>query len=86
MGPILFSVIAYTSQAETRLLGLFYLITYSFGIGLPFMFFALFLDKLKALNNFVRKYHNLIEKISGIILIIIGILLFFDKLSFLSQL
>lgn len=30
MGPILFSVIAYTSQAETTILGVFYLIVYSF--------------------------------------------------------
>jgi cytochrome c-type biogenesis protein len=86
MGPILFSVIAYTSQAETTLLGIFYLIVYSFGLGIPLLIFSLFFENLKPVTNFLKKHYSIIEKISGLILILIGLLLFFDKLSIFSNL
>jgi cytochrome c-type biogenesis protein len=86
MGPILFSVIAYTSQAETALLGVYYLVIYSFGLGIPLLIFSLFFENLTGVTNFLKKHYSIIEKLSGFILIIIGLLFFFDKLSFFSNL
>lgn len=86
MGPLLFSVIAYASQAETMTKGIFYLIVYSIGLGLPFLAFSLFAEKFIEMSKKLRKYGKQVEIVSGSILIIMGIILFFNKLEFFSNL
>lgn len=55
--------------------GLFLIITYCIGLGLPFVISAVFIDKLKNVFSSIKKHYGLINKICGIFLCIIGILM-----------
>ena len=44
------------------------------GLGLPFILTGLFLDKVEPLRKFIMRKGNLVTKIGGVILILIGVL------------
>lgn len=76
IGPI-FSSIMYTNflnhnSTET----LINVLGYSMGFSLPFLLMAFFIGKAK----FLYKYSNVLTKIGGFLMIIIGILLYTDNL------
>ncbi|TDM07061.1 cytochrome c biogenesis CcdA family protein [Macrococcus lamae] len=80
MGPIIGTIIslALTNQS----LALFYMVLYVLGFCIPFLLLTFFLTKLK----FIRKYSQLLMKAGGIIMVIMGILLFFDLLTEITRL
>lgn len=78
IGPI-FGVIMYASalnpsQAFINITG------YSLGFCLPFIILAFFIGKTK----FIVKHSQKLMKIGGVIMIIFGILLYFDQMTFLN--
>lgn len=75
VGPILSAIIIMASNSSTTLKGGLLLLSYSLGIGLPFFLTALFLNSFLRLFERVKKYLFLIHILSGIFLIIIGILM-----------
>ncbi len=99
IGPILASLLLLSATSGTILKGMFLLFIYSFGLFVPLLLISLYLDKLKnkkfwniikgkslELNFFGRKTQiHTTYLISGIILIIIGLLIFNDYLYRLNQ-
>ena len=84
MGPVLFTVMSYLAGADTVWMGTLYIWIYTFGLGVPFMIFALFMDKTNKLD-FIKKNFLFSDKISGVILIVMGTLLAMNKMTiFLS--
>ncbi|UUV19195.1 cytochrome c biogenesis protein CcdA [Fusobacteria bacterium ZRK30] len=84
MGPVLFTVMSYLAGANTVWMGMFYIWIYTFGLGVPFIIFALFMDKTNKLD-FIKKNFLFSDKVSGVILIIMGTLLAMNKMTiFLS--
>ncbi len=84
MGPVLFTVMSYLTSADTVWIGMLYIWIYTFGLGLPFLIFALFIDRSNKLD-FIKKNFLFSEKLSGVILIIMGTLLALNKMTiFLS--
>jgi len=73
IGPILGGILLLAGNSDTVVEGTFLLFTYSLGIGIPFLLIALMIDKVKKYifrsAAFVKKLH----KITGWILIIVGI-------------
>ena len=62
-----------------------YLLTlYSLGLGLPFLLTALFINRALGLFEKVKKYYKIIELVSGVILILMGILLLTNKMSMIT--
>ncbi|MBQ7896974.1 MAG: cytochrome c biogenesis protein CcdA [Clostridia bacterium] len=55
--------------------GILLLLLYSLGLGIPFVFSALLIDKLKGAFGFIKKHYNIINTVCGIFLIIVGILM-----------
>ncbi|RUA06583.1 MAG: cytochrome c biogenesis protein CcdA, partial [Fusobacteria bacterium] len=47
MGPVLFTVMSYLSNADTMVMGIIYIWIFTLGLGVPFLVFAFFLDKSK---------------------------------------
>lgn len=74
-GPILMAVI--TLAASNPGSGMIYMLAYTFGFAIPFFILSFFLGKM----NWIRKHNVLFMKIGGIIMILVGILLFFDGLT-----
>ena len=55
--------------------GITLMITYCLGLGIPFVISTLIIDKLKNTFSFIKAHYNVISKICGIFLCIIGILM-----------
>ncbi|KAA1040302.1 cytochrome c biogenesis CcdA family protein [Macrococcus equipercicus] len=80
MGPIVGTIIslALTNQS----LALFYMILYVLGFCIPFFLLTFCLTKLK----FIKKYSRILTKVGGVIMVIMGLLLFFDLLTEITRL
>ncbi len=81
MGPIIFSIMTYISTAETLFVGIVYLSVFLLGFAVPMLIFSVFLEKLRGKLKFLLKYTIVIERIAGGLLLIMGLLLFFNKLD-----
>lgn len=81
IGPLLGSVLVYASQASTLYQGIFYLLVYSMGIGIPFFISAVLFKQIDGLIKKFGKGSIIIKKLAGLIIIIFGLLMFFNRLD-----
>ncbi len=84
IGPALGSVLMMAANSATLWNGILLLSIYTVGLGLPLLLIAFFIDKVMISIQKVYKHFPLIKFISGMLLIMIGLLIFFNKLNFLS--
>jgi cytochrome c-type biogenesis protein len=86
VGPILSSILLFASTHEDVRSGILLLLSYSLGMGIPFLICSLALNTF--LNTFqkTRRHFGLVTKIGGGLLILVGILLLTDSFSYLSDL
>lgn len=85
-GPVLGAILMYAGASDTLYKGVLLLLVYSLGMGLPFLLTALFIN---GFNRFINKYEkviNILPKISGVILVVFGLLVFFNKVVDISRL
>lgn len=75
VGAFLGSALLLASQGGSLLQGLVMLLAFSLGLGIPFVASALLIDRLKGAFDFIKRHYRVINLISGIILIIVGILM-----------
>ncbi|MGL5259825.1 MAG: cytochrome c biogenesis CcdA family protein [Lachnospiraceae bacterium] len=75
VGAFLGSALMLASQQGSATQGLFMLLAYSLGLGIPFVISALLIDKLKSTLIFIKTHYKIINTCSGSILVIIGILM-----------
>ncbi len=85
VGPILSGILVLSSQSNKMLLAIIQLIFYSMGIGIPFLLTALFLNRLVKLIEFFKKHSKIIEIISGLFLVVLGILIMTGLINNLSR-
>lgn len=74
-GPILGSVILLAGANPGS--GLIYMTTYTLGFSIPFFVLSFFVGKLK----WIRKHNGIILKIAGYLMIVMGIVLYFDWMT-----
>jgi len=93
VGPILAAILTYAGTMETVGKGAMLLTIYSAGLGIPFLLTTLAMGGFLKFFSRIKKYLNIIQKISGALLIILGILmitgkmtLIISKLEFLNRL
>lgn len=75
VGTFLGSALMLASQQGHVLAGMGMLLCYSLGLGIPFLFSAVLIDKLKSTFNFIKQHYSVINKICGGLLILIGVLM-----------
>lgn len=73
VGAFLGSALMLASQQGTMLMGILMLLVYSAGLGIPFVASALLIDKLKSAFNFIKRHYQVINWISGGLLVAMGI-------------
>jgi cytochrome c-type biogenesis protein len=84
IGPILASVLAVAATKETVGQGVFLLACYSAGLAIPFLITALGIGGfLKFYQKFRRHLHT-VEVFSGALLLVVGALVFLNRLTWLS--
>lgn len=75
VGAFLGSALILASQQGHVMEGMLMLLAYSAGLGIPFMVSALLIDKLKSAFNWIKSHYTLVNRISGGLLIIVGIMM-----------
>ena len=85
-GPVLASILVIAGNSDTVLKGSFLLFIYSLGMAIPFILTALFIGTFTKLMNKGEKIMKYLPKVGGVLMIIFGLLIFFDKMTYLSGL
>jgi cytochrome c-type biogenesis protein len=85
IGPILSSILIYATSTQSIGKGIFLLGMYSLGMAIPFLFTALAIGSISKYLKKMSKYFLLISIISGSLLIIMGLLIYTNKLAVLNQ-
>lgn len=75
VGAFLGSALMLASQQGQVMTGMLMLLSYSIGLGIPFIISALLIDKLKGTFDFVKKNYKIINLVCGCLLIIIGVMM-----------
>lgn len=73
-GPFLGAALLVAGNMETIGEGVLLLLVYSLGLGIPFMLSAVLFEQMQGVFTNLQKHHKTIKMISGVLLIIMGIL------------
>ena len=75
VGAFLGAALALASQQGHILEGMAMLLSYSLGLGIPFILSAVAIDYLKSAFNWIKTHYRLINILSGSFLILVGLLM-----------
>ena len=75
VGVFLGSALMLASQQGSALVGTLMLLSYSLGLGVPFLLSAVLIDQLKGAFTFIKKNYGIINKVCGGLLILVGVLM-----------
>jgi len=81
VGAFLGSALMMASGSGSSIQGILLLLAYSAGLGIPFLISALLIERLKETFIQIKKHYELINKISGIFLVIMGLLMMSGLMS-----
>ncbi len=81
VGAFLGSALTLAASSSTAFKGVTLLVMYSLGLGVPFIMSALLIEKLNNVFSFVKKNYKIINLVSGLFLIFVGILMIFGLLD-----
>ncbi len=84
IGPMLGSILIVAGSQDTVAKGIWLLAVYSAGLALPFILISIFINSMLTFMKKAKRVMGIINKVSGILLIGIGLLLIFDKFRLLS--
>lgn len=85
IGPILSSILIYAGSNETVGKGAAMLVMYSLGFSLPILLAAVLVGNLTPILQKTKKYMPVVSVVSGIVMIVIGVLVFTNQLEALSK-
>jgi cytochrome c-type biogenesis protein len=85
VGPILAGILVLAGSAQTVTQGVLLLLAYSLGLGIPLFLFALAVNYSLTLMKKIEKYLKTIHFVSGIFLVLVGILLATNYLAGITQ-
>ncbi|MBI4484199.1 MAG: cytochrome c biogenesis protein CcdA [Acidobacteria bacterium] len=85
IGPILAGILAYAATQETVYQGMFLLAVYSAGLGVPFLLTGFGVDRFLRFYRSFTSYFKAVEVASGVLLIVIGVLIFTNNFTRLAS-
>lgn len=81
IGAFLGSALMLASASGTALRGVMLLVTYSLGLGVPFVISAVLIEKLNSAFAFIKRHYRVINICCGLFLIAVGVLMMFGLMS-----
>ena len=75
VGVFLGSALMLASQQGSALVGTLMLLSYSLGLGVPFLISAVLIDQLKGTFQFIKRNYVVVNKVCGSLLIAVGVLM-----------
>jgi cytochrome c-type biogenesis protein len=86
VGPILAGILSLAAVRATAWQGAYLLSAYSLGLGLPFLIMGAAFGSALPLLKSINRYSHIIQIISSLLLISVGVLILLDKLVWFSSL
>lgn len=86
VGAFLGSALMLAAQSGESLKGVIMLLSFSLGLGIPFVASAMLIDRLKGAFDFIKKNYRVINLLSGLLLVIVGILMATGYMSYFLSL
>lgn len=77
IGTFLSSALLIVAKGQNLIKGIALMLLYSIGLGIPFVISVVLMEKLKNIFNIIKSNYSLIKKLSGIVLIFMGIYIMF---------
>ena len=84
IGPILAAVLAMAATSDSIARGVFLLAVYSAGLAIPFLLTALGISRFLRFYQRFRRHLHAVEVSSGVLLLLVGGLVFANRLTWLS--
>jgi cytochrome c-type biogenesis protein len=85
IGPILGGILAMAASRESVAEGMQMLAVYSLGLGVPFLLTSVAINRFFTAAARIRKHYRMIEIVSGGLLILVGLLIFFDQFTLIAK-
>lgn len=73
IGTFLSGALLLIAKHQNITKGILLMLTYSAGLGIPFVLSVLLIEKLKNAFNIIKKHYEMVKIISGVILIVMGV-------------
>lgn len=84
VGPILAGILTLAASAATLQQGVWLLLIYSLGLGIPFLLLGLGLNQVSSILKRLKPHLGKIEIATGIVMIVMGILVYNNLFAFLN--
>ena len=85
VGPILGSILALAGASGSAAQGALLLLAYSAGLGVPFLLVALLFGRVRPLLAWLGRHSLAINRVAGVVLIVVGLLIFSGRLAVLGS-
>ncbi len=86
VGAFLGSALMLASRQGSAVQGLFMLLCYSLGLGIPFVASALFIDQMKSTFQWIKTHYRIVNLLSGSLLVLVGILMMTGRMAYFLSL
>ena len=85
LGPILGGILSMAASEAEVTKGVGLLALYAAGLGLPFLALAAFLPRLGGLMAWMKRNLRTVERVSGVLLVLVGLLLITGRFTMISN-
>ena len=75
VGAFLGSALSLAASSGQTQAGLLLLLSYSLGLGVPFLLTAILIDQLESALSWIKAHYGLIDKLCGALLVVVGLLM-----------
>lgn len=75
VGAFLGSALMMAASSGDTLHGILMLFSFSLGLGIPFVVSAILIERMKSTFDFIKRHYEVINRISGGLLVVIGLLM-----------
>ena len=86
VGPVLAAIYFLASDTQTVAQGALLLLVYSAGLGIPFLVTGAAFSTMSGWLRRMNRHLGIVSKITGLFLILVGVLLFLDRLALIANL
>lgn len=86
IGPVLGAILTMGASSGSAPVAAVLLIAYAAGLALPFLATAVGLPRMRPLIDMLRRHHRAVDVVSGLFIVGIGLLIFFDVFARLAGL
>jgi cytochrome c-type biogenesis protein len=85
IGPILSAILLVAAQQESVNQGIVLLSIYSLGLAIPFLLTAVAINQFFVAFKKIRRHYRTIEIVSGLLMVVIGVLIFTNRFTIIAQ-